>query len=176
MMEDKKIILMRKQNYPFTVNYPFPLNNGAINPKFVWQGTKGNRINELPVPIDVFNWLKDETTTFTEGMLVVKEMVEEDEELKELVDQVPESKEIEKSILTMDEIKTMLSEGNQNSLKGKLNKLVENLDEIQTKSVKDYIYRSTIEIGVDSSAKRKVICDWYGVEYEKVKDLFENEE
>jgi hypothetical protein len=175
-MEDKKIILMRKQSYPFTVNYPFPLNNGAVNSKFVWQGTKGSRISELGVPIEVFDWLRDETTTFTEGMLLVKEVTEDDEELKELVNQVPESKEIENSILTMDEIKEMISTGNQNVLKGKLNKLVENLDEIQTKAVKDYIYRTTIEVGVDSSAKRKVICDWYGVEYEKVKDLFESEE
>lgn len=175
MSEDKKITLIRKHSYPFKVNYPFPLNNGGINPTFVWQGTKGGRPSEVDVPVEVFNWLRNETTTFKEGSLIIKKTIE-DEEIKDLIEQVPENEEIENSILTMEEIKKMLSEGNQNVLKGKLNKLVENLDEIQKKAVKDYIYRTTIEIGVDSSAKRKVICDWYGVEYEKVKDLFESEE
>lgn len=175
---NEKIVLIRKQNLPFTVNYPFQLNNGGINPTFIWQGTKGNRLDEKPVPIEVYEWLRDYTTTFKEGMLIVKEADEnDDEEIKELINQVPESREIEGSILTEQEISQMLSEGNQNVLKSKLKNLVSGLsDEDQVKSVKNYVYRTAMEIGIDSCAKRKVLCQWYGVEYEDVKDFFENDE
>lgn len=171
-MENKTITLIRKQATPFTVNYPYQLNNGGVNPKFVWQGTKGKKMSEKDVPIEVFDWLKDYTSTFTSGMLVVKETT--DEELKELREMVKDLDVIEKAILTEEEIKKILNNGNQNVLKKALNDLIKDLtDEQQITEVKNYFYRTAIELGVDSSAKRKVICDWMGYIYEDVEANFD---
>lgn len=171
-MENKTITLIRKQATPFTVNYPYQLNNGGVNPKFVWQGTKGSKLSEKDVPIEVFDWLKDYTSTFTSGMLIVKET--NDEELKELREMVKDVDIIEKAILTEEEIKDILGTGNQNVLKKALNDLIKDLtDTQQITEVKNYFYRTAIELGVDSSAKRKVICDWMGYIYEDVEANFD---
>ena len=58
----------------------------------------------------------------------------------------------------------MLTTGNQLVLKKELDNLIKDItDEDQVKEVKSYIYRTAIDIGVDSNAKRKIICEWYGL-------------
>jgi len=171
-MENKMITLIRKQASPFTVNYPYQLNNGGVNPQIIFQGTANGRLSEKQVPVEVFNWLKAYTSTFQSGMLVIKEST--DEEVQELVESIPNAKEMNKVILTIDEIKPMIGTGNQNVLKKALNDLVKDIsDENTVKEVKSYIYKTAIELGVDSSAKRKVICDWIGYNYEDVADNFD---
>lgn len=171
-MENKTITLIRKQATPFTVNYPYQLNNGGISPQIIFQGSVGGRLSEKEVPIEVFNWLRDFTSTFKSGMLVIKET--KDEEIQELVEAIPNAEEMNKVILTIDEIKKMIDTGNQNVLKKALNDLVKDISEEDTvKEVKNYVYKTAIELGVDSSAKRKVICDWIGYNYEDVADNFD---
>ena len=59
-------------------------------------------------------------------------------------------------------------------MKKALNDLVKDISEEDTvKEVKNYVYKTAIELGVDSSAKRKVICDWIGYNYEDVADNFD---
>ena len=175
-----EITLIRKQDTPFTVNYPFQLPDGRLT-RFDWSGTKGKVQNERNVPVEVYEWLRDYTTTFTEGELIVKTLDEKDTELSEDVkylveDMNSQQEDISQSIMTREEIEEMLTKGNQNVLKGKLNKLLEGLDEEQIKNVKGYIYRTAIDIGVDSNAKRKVICDWYGCNVEDCGFVFDKEE
>lgn len=174
-MEEKTITLIRKQPTPFTVNYPYQLNNGGINPKFVWQGTKGSILNEKKVPVEVFEWLRDYTGTFKTGMLIVKEEDINDQDIEEIVQTLDDEKDISKAIKTEEEVKEMLSKGNQLVLKKELDKLIEGVeDEQKIKEIKNYIYKTAIEIGVDSSAKRKVIVDWVGdLNYEDVESLFD---
>ena len=66
--------------------------------------------------------------------------------------------------ITRDEVKEILTTGNQFVLKKELDNLVKDItDDEQIKEVKSYIYKTAIDIGVDSNAKRKVICEWYGL-------------
>jgi hypothetical protein len=164
-MSKNTVTLVRKQADPFEVNYPFALPEGKLT-HFDWVGTKGNIISKRDVPIEVFQWLKDSTTTFINGHLIVEEKDNEDleEDAKYLVEDVEEKQaEIKDAIKTRDEIEKMLSTGNQLVLKKALDALVKDITEDeQIKEVKSYIYRTAIDIGVDSSAKRKVICEWYG--------------
>lgn len=172
---ENKINLTRKQNLPFTVNYPYQVANG-VSSSFVWQGTHGTRMDTKAVPYEVFEWLRDYTSTFKEGQLVVEEPKDtDDEEIKEIKEEVMEKSKIANSILTEEELKDMFTKGNQNVLKGKLNKLVEDLDGEETKEVKQYIHRSAMNIGIDSVAKRKVICEFCGLNYEDVGDNFDTE-
>ena len=55
----------------------------------------------------------------------------------------------------------MLKEGNQAALKKKLNELVKGKSEDLIRSIKDQIVKTATEVGVDSSAKRKVICEFW---------------
>ena len=81
---------------------------------------------------------------------------------------------VEKSVLLKEDIVKMLKEGNQAALKKKLNELVKGKSEDLIRSIKDQIVKTATEVGVDSSAKRKVICEFAGLDYEMVGDvLFE---
>lgn len=174
----REITLIRKQSESFSVNYPYQLPNGGIT-RFDWSGTKGNILCERNVPIEVYQWLKESTTTFLEGELIVKEIGENEEvseEVEYLVnDMTVEQEDIKKSILTREEIKEMLTKGNHLTLKKSLNGLLDNLTEEQIRNVKGYVYRTAIDIGVDSNAKRKVLCDWYGSNFEDVGSVFDEE-
>ena len=165
-MSKNTVTLIRKQSDPFEVNYPFALPEGKLT-HFDWVGTKGSIISKRDIPIEVFQWLKDSTTTFANGHLIVEEKDNEDleEDAKYLVEDVEEKQaEIREAIKTKDEIQTMLTTGNQQVLKKALNELIKDItDEDKIKEVKSYIYRTAIDIGIDSSAKRKVICEWYGL-------------
>ncbi|MBY6838835.1 hypothetical protein [Clostridium botulinum] len=175
---ENKITLVRKQPTPFEVNYPLSLPNGQLT-HFDWTGTKGNIVSKRDVPVEVFQWLKDSTTTFKDGCLIVDDNIEQelDGDSQYLINSVKdEQSEIKKAIKTRVEIEEMLSTGNQNVLKKALNDLTKDVeDEEQIKEIKNYIYRTAIDIGVDSNAKRKVICDWYGTDVENCGFIFDEE-
>lgn len=165
-MSKNTVTLIRKQADPFEVNYPFALPDGKLT-HYDWTGTKNGIVSKRDVPVEVFQWLKDSTSTFTNGHLIVEEQDNEDleEDVKYLIEDVEEKQaEIKGAIKTRDEVEKILTTGNQLVLKKKLDKLVKDItDEEQAKEVKRYIYRTAIDIGVDSNAKRKVICEWYGL-------------
>lgn len=165
-MSKNTVTLIRKQADPFEVNYPFALPDGKLT-HYDWTGTKNNILSKRDVPVEVFQWLKDSTTTFTNGHLIVEEKDNEEleEDVKYLVEDVEEKQsEIKGAIKTRDEVKEILTTGNQFVLKKELDNLVKDItDDEQIKEVKSYIYKTAIDIGVDSNAKRKVICEWYGL-------------
>lgn len=171
MEENLMITLIRKKATPFKVNYPYQIGSSPITPTYRFAGTKGNVLNKLKVPYAVYEWLRDYTTTFTDGEL----FVEETEDTKEYVQDVTENIVLEKAMPTENEIKAMISKGNQQVFKKSLNELTKDLDEEQTKEIKRYVYRECINIGIDSNSKIKVLCDWAGYVYEDVKDNFINE-
>ena len=165
-MSKNTVTLIRKQADPFEVNYPLVLPDGKLT-HYDWAGTKNGIVSKRDVPVEVFQWLKDSTSTFTNGHLMVEEKDNEEleEDVKYLVEDVEEKQaEIKGAIKTRDEVGKILTTGNQLVLKKELDKLVKDItDEEQIKEVKSYIYRTAIDIGIDSNAKRKVICEWYGL-------------
>lgn len=171
MEENLMITLIRKKATPFKVNYPYQIGSSPITPTYRFAGTKGNVLNKLKVPYAVYEWLRDYTTTFTDGEL----FVEETEDTKEYVQDVTELSKLENAMPTENEIKAMISKGNQQVFKKSLNDLIKNLDEEQANEIKKYIYRECVNIGIDSNSKIKVLCDWAGYVYEDVKDNFINE-
>lgn len=168
-MQEKEVILVRKQNTPFTVNFPI---DGRIK-KYVWNGTNGKLIDKKPVPFEVYNWIAQYTTTFSEGMLIIAET--EDEEINEIKETIENVNDVEKAILTKEEIVNILTTGNQNALKKELNNLTENLSEDAKNNIKRQIVTIASEVGVDSSTKRKVIAEWAGLNYENSDLLFDKE-
>ena len=159
-MEEKQVVLIRKQSTPFTVNFPM---NDRIK-KYIWSGTRGKLINKKSVPFEVYDWLAQYTSTFSEGCLIVEQT--EDEEINEIKNTIEDIENIEKSILTKKEIEEILTSGNHLVLKKALNALVEDLPEELVKKQKRYVISVAGEIGVDSSAKRKVIAEWAGINFE----------
>ena len=178
-MSKNTITLIRKQSTPFEVNYPYALADNKLT-HFDWTGTRGNLISKRDVPIEVFQWLKDSTTTFINGHLLVDgdENKELEEDIKYLVEDIEENQvNIKEAIKTKDEIQEILATGNQHVLKKALNDLIKDIeDSEQIKEVKSYIYRTAIDIGIDSTNKRKVICEWYGLsDYENCGQIFDEE-
>ncbi|KOC38510.1 hypothetical protein ADU85_13375, partial (plasmid) [Clostridium botulinum] len=157
-MEDKKVILIRKQGTPFIVNYP----HDGTTTTYTWQGTKGTVLNERPVPFDVFDYLQNETVVFQTGALIIKET--QDEDIKLVKENIPEIEQAENSIMTRKEVIDLFTTGNHLVLKKALNELTEGKSEIIAEDVKKYIVSVAVDEGIDSSAKRKVICEWAGLE------------
>ncbi|KOA94869.1 hypothetical protein ADU76_02395 (plasmid) [Clostridium botulinum] len=167
-MEDKKVILIRKQGTPFIVNYP----HDGTTTTYTWQGTKGTVLNERPVPFDVFDYLQNETVVFQTGALIIKET--QDEDIKLVKENIPEIEQAESSIMTRKEVIDLFTIGNHLVLKKALNELTEGKSEIIAEDVKKYIVSVAVDEGIDSSAKRKVICEWAGLEYENSDLFFDN--
>lgn len=168
-MEDKQVVLQRKQPTPFTIFYPYGVN--GMHQEMTWIGTTGKNINERPVPYEVFLWLKDHTMTFQLGALVIKPT--EDEDIKYDKENIENIDEVEKSIMTQEEIKKILETGNQNVLKKALNELTEDKDEELVREIRRQVTTVAYEIGIDSSAKRKVICEWANIDFENSDVLFD---
>ncbi|NFV47468.1 hypothetical protein FDJ70_07250 [Clostridium botulinum] len=167
-MEDKKVILIRKQGTPFIVNYP----HDGTTTTYTWQGTKGTVLNERPVPFDVFDYLQNETIVFQTGALIIKET--QDEDVKLVKENIPEIEQAESSIMTRKEVIDLFTTGNHLVLKKALNELTDGKTEAVTEGVKRYIVSVAVDEGIDSSAKRKVICEWAGLEYENSDLFFDN--
>lgn len=169
-MNEKYVTLIRKQATPYVVNYP--MNDGRIR-KYEWLGTRGKILDKKQVPREVYEWLLTYTYALKNGSLIVDNS--NDEEIIEIKNSIDNIEEIEKSILTKEEIKEMLTKGNHLSLKKKLNEITDGKDKSFADSQKRYIVSVASEIGIDSSAKRKVICEWAGLDYENSDLLFDNE-
>lgn len=176
-MQEKQVILIRKQSTPFTVNFPI---DGRIK-KYEWKGTQGKVLNKRPVPFEVYNWLALYTTTFNEGMLIIDKS--DDEEINEIKENIENVDVVEKSILTKEDVEKMLNTGNHLALKKELNKIIDGLSDELIENQKRYIVTVASEIGLDSAAKRKVVAEWAGIDYENsdlifdktLKEIYDNE-
>ena len=168
-MEEKEVILQRKQNTPFIVNYPY--GEGGKTKEYLWGGTAGKSINERPVPYEVFEWLKNYTSTFVDGSLIIKET--EDEEVNYIKETIPNIGEVENSVMTKDEVVTMLEKGNHLALKKALNDIVKDKPDSFVSHMTKYICGIASDIGIDSSAKRKVLSEWAGIDFEKSELIFD---
>ena len=166
-MNQKMVTLVRKKGTPFIVNYPI---DGRIK-KFTWRGSSGKLLDERKVPFEVYDWLALYTTTFQDGELIIKD--DGDEEVLDIKENLEGVKEIENVIMTKEEVIKMLTTGNHLSLKSKLEKLVDGKPQSVVESQKRYIIGIASEIGIDSSAKRKVLADWAGIDYEHSDLLFD---
>lgn len=164
---EKTVILQRLQPSEFKVFYPYGQN--GTHQEYTWMGTKGKIVNERPVPMDVFMWLKEYTRTFELGALVIKET--EDEDVKYVKENITDIEQAEKSALTRDEIVEMLEKGNHNALKSALNKLVADKSEDLQKEIKRQVVQVSGEVGIDSVKKREILCDWAGFDYENSGDV-----
>lgn len=168
-MQEKQVTLIRKQATPFKVNFPY---DGRVK-KYVWNGTKGNLLNKKKVPFEVYEWLAQYTTTFNDGSLIIDD--NEDVEVKEIKENIEDIEKVEQSVLTQKEIEEILTTGNHLVLKKKLSELVEGLSEELVKNQKRYVITVAREIGVDSSAKRKVLSEWADINFENSDLIFDKE-
>lgn len=168
----KEIILQRKQPMDYEVNYP---QDGRLK-NYSWIGTRGNKITERPVPEEVFEWLVQNTNAIKNGSLVVKPgQIEEDEDLKYTLENISDIDKVEGSIFTVNEIKEILEKGNHLTLKKKLNEITKDKPEELIKNIKRQFTTIASDLGVDSSAKRKVLCEWSGLDSEISDTMFDNE-
>lgn len=171
-MEDKNVILQNKRPTDFVVNYPYGERG---NKEYKFMGSKGSRIYERAIPMEVVEWLSQNTKTFELGYLIIKPN-EEDEDVKYLRENIEDVEVVEESVLLKEDIEKMIKTGNHNSLKKSLNELIKDKPDHLVKNIKDQIVKLSTEIGVDSSAKRKVICEFADLDYEMVGDvLFETQ-
>jgi len=177
-MEEKLVILQRKQATQFTVNYPFGQDGKAK--EYIFSGTLGKIINERPVPYEVFEWLKNSTSTFSDGYLIIKET--EDEDVNYAKDAIENIADVEKSVMTKEEVLEILSKGNHLALKKALTEITKGQSDSFIAHAIRNVCGIASEVGVDSSAKRKVLSEWAGIDFEKselifdknVDDLYEN--
>ena len=65
-MEDKMVVLQNKRSNDFIVNYPYGERG---NKEYKFMGTKGSKIYEKAVPLEVVEWLSQNTRTFDLGYL-----------------------------------------------------------------------------------------------------------
>ena len=137
-MVDKKVTLIRKQNKPYTVNYPVD----GRNKKYVWNGTKGTRLDKKDVPFEVYEWLATYTSCFSKGQLIIDKTTDED--ILEIKDTIGGVEIIEHKILTQKEIEELFNKGNHLSLKKKLDKLTEGQEPDVEENQKRYIDRKSV--------------------------------
>jgi hypothetical protein len=166
---ENQVILQRKQPTPFKVYYPETSNGRPI--EYTWIGTTSKNINERPVPWEVFMWLKSYTRTFELGMLQIKET--EDEIIVSEKENIADIENAEKSALTKDQVKDILEKGNHNTLKSALKSLTDDKSDILKKEIIKQVTAIATDIGIDSSAKRKIFCEWAGIDFENSDIIFD---
>lgn len=169
---ENTVTLIRKQYTDFVINYPYGENGRTVS--YVFQGTKGNKNTERPIPKEVFNWLVQETTTIRDGHLIVKEEeIQNDEDVAYAIETIENADKMSESILSFNEVKDILSKGNHLVLKKELNKLTDNKSEYLAINIRKNFIQLAQEIGVDSIAKRKIICEWADLDEDMLDVIFE---
>lgn len=174
-MSEVLIELINKRGFEYKINYPGTLENGRENPSYVFPEAKNGKTSSRKVPLEVFNWLKDYTTTFTQGFL---EIVETEENKYDVEDIIEKNKAVCSAIYTEKEIEEMINKGNHLTFGKRLNEIsekIQDLDEDAQIQVKDYVWKTCVNLGIDSNAKIKKLCEWTGRDYDSVKDLFDVE-
>lgn len=145
IMSMKKVVLARHKFADFTVNYE--------HKTYVWPGSRGNVVSKKEVPIEVYEWLAMQTTTFRDGELVLDQSNEDIEELKE---NIYEIEEYEVNSISKEEIKALLS--------GNLKKMKSELEKIEVDSTKRFVLEVAREMKLENAIKQKFIKEWLGTE------------
>lgn len=142
----EKVKLKRVRKLPYKVNYP--TDSGVRS--YAWAGAQGKRFDTKEVPVEVFDWLSFNTSTFRNGELVV---VEDSEEAKELVETLSDVEEYRANTREPEDIEKIL--------RGNIMKMKKELNEITSKSEK----RNVLEIAKElkdelPNGKLKAIAEW----------------
>ena len=145
----EKVKLKRVRKLSYTVN--FPTESGGIR-TYVWAGSKGNRYDVKEVPLEVFDWLSFNTSTFKDGELKI---IDDTPEVKELVETLPEKEEYEANSNDNEQIEKLL--------KGSIANLKKGLEKITSSSEKRNVIDYAREVKDDlPNGKLKAIAEWAG--------------
>lgn len=146
--DENVVYLERVQNTPYEVNYTD--YNGASH-RYVWAGATPNRPSIQPVPIEVYEWLK-QTAVFPKGRLVLAkdtaEEVVEDLKYDLGVDELP-------SVLSVKELHDLLQLA-PNTFKSKVKELSkENIEALVDVALKERL---------DSDSKKTTLAKLLGID------------
>lgn len=147
----EEIILARYRAGEFGVNY----NNGGKLESFKWSGAKGKQIDKKPIPKYIVDWLLMDTTTISDGHLVI---VSDDKESKQIKENIGEDADLDNNTHTHEEIESILT-GNFPKMKSALNKITKQAE-------KDFVIEVAQEIKIDSVGKRNFLAEWVGIDAE----------
>lgn len=168
---ENQVILQRRQPRDFVVNYPYGEHG---NKEFKFMGSKGEKIYERPIPMEVFEWLSQNTTTLKNGDLIIKpSQLDGNEDLAYERENIENIDEIESAIFTRKEIIEKMETGNHNTFKKALKEISDGKSENTLKIIKKQFIDVASEVGIDSSAKRKILCDWVGLDFEISEAVFD---
>lgn len=163
MNEERKVLVTHDGLNKFTVTYDN--NRTGKRESYVFpeykRGSKRDR--SLWISEDCYQWLKDETTSFREGLLrVVTENVAEEvreaqvDAAQEVIDTTPEAEE---NTITREEIEKLM--------KGAKGKIASRLEKIETDSQKQFVIETIKELGLtDLNKLREVVRVFYGDDME----------
>lgn len=149
------VILERHKPSEYVVNHE--------GKRYVWAGSKGNKVGTRTVASEVFDYLSMFTTCFIDGELVISAKTPNAKEIKE---EMYGKEEYEANALTKEEVITIL--------KGNMKKMESELKKITSESTKKYVLDVAKEIKLDNYNKQKFIKEWIGYEL-SIEDLFDIE-
>lgn len=144
----KFVSIERWKRSKYIVNAP--TENGFIKP-FIWNVPMGKKPFVLKVPIEVYEWIVSNSTSFEDGELRIAD-VQEDKE--DLVSMMNDPEKYEKNAKTNDEILAMIT-------KSKLPQLKKELHSITEKSTRKQVQKVFEEVkGELVGTKIQMIQDW----------------
>jgi ribosome-interacting GTPase 1 len=156
-MSEKMIKVSRYRIGDYTVNYN---ENGRLL-TYRWAGSQPNRIDTKEIPEHVVNWLVMNTNALTNGNLVI----EEDEDSKDIIENIDNDDTYKNNIHTRKEIEKLLTGNFTKAKKEELNK-------ITNQAEKDFVINVAQELKIDSVSKREFLADWVDMD---VNMLFQDE-
>lgn len=148
-MTEKMIKVSRYRDGDYTVNYM--MNGRPV--AYRWAGSQGSKIDTKNIPEYVVDWLIMSTTAIKNGSLVI----EENEESKEIIDNIGYTEDIKGIVHTRAEIEKLLAGNLTNAKKDELNK-------ITNQTEKDFIVNIAQELKIDSVIKREFLAEWMGID------------
>ena len=143
------IKLENPRNVEYQHRYIFP--NGRDEFTYTWRASSEKTPFVVPVPEYVYVDIRDNTTAFRKGKLIVSK-VEEDEQVKEEVESLTD----DIKVYTVKEITELLN--------GNINKLKKELTKDTPKSIVEDFARVAKDIKLDSRAKLTYLSGLMGVE------------
>ena len=146
------VILERHKPSDDTVNFE--------GKKYIWSGSKGNKVGSRTDSQEVFDYLSMFSTCLTDGELVISKA---NTDIQELKDNLYGIEDYEVNALTQEQVVTIL--------KGTMKKMEAELNKITSETTKKFVLEVAKEIKVDNYNKQKFIKEWLGYEL-PIEDLF----
>lgn len=155
MNSKETVIVARYRPTDYIVNYT---GNDGNKKRYVWSGSKKDRVDKKPIPKYIIDDLTMTSNCFNDGELVIID----EKDKKSITEGIDDVEKYENNTNSKEDIVKTLNKS--------ITQMKKDLKKITVNSEKQFVIQVAKEIELDSKGKLKFLAEWIGVKEELLFD------